>query len=152
MAGVTVKVEGLSELENALVELPKATARNTLNRVLKRRAEPVRESWQSKVPRLTGQLERSIIVGPSSRLTSRQKRDAKQEGKFFSEIHIGTSDPAGQQTEFGNSHQAAEPAGRPAWDATQNAVLEGIGTDIGDEIEKSAARLSRKVARLASKG
>jgi hypothetical protein len=113
------------------------------------RAELVKDAWQAKAPVLTGHYERSIIIGPSSKLTPRQKRDAKQEGPYFSEIHIGTSDPAGQQLEFGNAHMAAEPSGRPAWDSTQGEVLEGIGKDFGDEIEKSRARLARKAAKLA---
>jgi HK97 gp10 family phage protein len=144
-----VTIEGLADLERALAELPKATARSVLQRTLKKRAEPVREAWQAKAPKLTGHYERSIIVGPSSKLTSRQKRDAKREGKYFAEIHIGTSDPAGQQDEFGNSHQAAQPSARPAWEATKDGVLEGIGKDLGEEIEKAAARLARKAARLA---
>lgn len=147
-----VKVEGLADLDKALSELPKATARNTLQRVLKRRAEPVKEAWQQNAPVLTGHYERSIIVGPSSRLTARQKRDAKKEGKYFAEIHIGTSDPAGQQNEFGNSHMPANPSGRPAWEATKDGTLDGIAKDLGDEIEKARARLARKASRLAAKG
>jgi HK97 gp10 family phage protein len=152
MAATTVKIEGLAELDNALSELPKATARNVLKRILKKRAEPIKEAWQAKAPKLTGHLEESIIVGPSSRLTSRQKREARGDEKFFSELHIGTADPAGLMTEFGNSHQAAEPSGRPAWESTKAAALEGIGADLGDEIEKARARLARKAERLAAKG
>lgn len=146
----TVKIEGLRELEKALSELPKATARNTLRRVLKARAEPVRDVWKGKVPVETGHYRESIIVG--TRLTSRQAREAKREGKDFAEIHIGTSDPAGQQQEFGNINHPAQPSGRPAWDETQDRVLAGIADDLGAEIEKSRARLARKAARLAAKG
>ena len=149
---MAVKVEGLADLEQALSELPKATARNTLQRTLKKGGEIVKEAWAPRVPKLTGHLEHSIIVGPSSKLTPRQKRDAKKDGKHFAEIHVGTSDPAGQQLEFGNIHQAAHPTGRPAWEATKDQVLNGIAKDLGTEIEKSAARLARKAARLAAKG
>lgn len=145
-----VKFEGGKELERALGALPsKATARNTLQRGLKKAAEPVRDVWQSIAPRLTGHYAESIVVGPSSRLTSRQKKDAKKEGKFFAEIHIGTSDPAGQQEEFGNVHQPANPSGRPAWDATKDRVLAGLGKFFGSEIEKTAARAAKKAGRLA---
>lgn len=142
------KLDGDKDLERALGELPKAIARNALQRVLKKRAEPVREAWQSGAPIRTGHLEHSIIVGPSSKLTSRQKKDAKKEGKFFAEIHVGTSDPAGQQQEFGNVNHPAQPSGRPAWDTTKDGTLVGIGKDLGDEIEKSRARLVKKAARL----
>lgn len=149
---LSAKVEGLSDLTFALGELPKATARNTLQRTLKKGGEKVRDAWAPNVPKLTGHYEHSIIVGPSSKLTSRQKRDAKKEGKYFAEQHVGTSDPAGQQNEFGNIHMAANPSGRPAWEATKEDVLAGIGTDLGTEIEKARARLARKAARLAAKG
>lgn len=143
------KIEGLSDLEQALSELPKATARNTLQRVLKKRAIPIQEAWQGKAPVLTGHYEKSIIVGPSSKLTKRQKRDAKADGKFFAEIHVGSADPAGLMLEFGTVNMAAEPSARPTWDAEKDATLEGIGKDLGDEIEKARARLARKAAKLA---
>lgn len=150
MAAVTVKVEGLRELDHALSELPKATARNTLQRVLKKGAQKVQAAWEPKIPVLTGHLKRSVIVGPSSKLSPRQKKDAKKEGKYFAEMHVGTADPAGQFNEFGTVHMAAQPSGRPAWDETQSAVLEGIASDLGEEIEKASARLARKAARLAT--
>jgi hypothetical protein len=121
----------------------------SLMRKPKKGAQRVQGAWQPKVPVLSGHYQHSIIVGPSSKLTSRQKRDAKKEGKYFAEQHVGTSDPAGQQLEFGNIHMPAHPSGRPAWDATKDAVLDGIAKDLGDEIEKSRARLARKAARLA---
>jgi HK97 gp10 family phage protein len=145
----TVKLEGWQDLDRALGELPKATARNTLQRALKKSADPVRAAWESKAPRRFGYYAQSIIIGPGSKLTSRQRRDAKREGKFFSEIHIGTSDPAGQQQEFGNINHPAQPSGRPAWEQTQDEALRVIGDTLRDEIEKSRARLARKAARFA---
>jgi HK97 gp10 family phage protein len=143
------KIEGLRELDQALAELPKATARNALVRALKKGAQHVQEVWQPTAPVLTGHYEHSIMIGPSSKLTGRQKRDAKKEGKYFAEYHVGTSDPAGQQLEFGNSHMPANPSGGPAWDATKDNVLADIGKDLGDEIEKARVRLARKAAKLA---
>jgi HK97 gp10 family phage protein len=144
----SVKIEGLRELEQMMLEtLPKATARATLQRVLKKRALPVQAAWKAKAPRDEGHYADSIIVG--TRLTKRQARDAKREGKFFAEVHIGTDDPAGQQQEFGNGNHPAQPSGRPAWEETQNDVLVGIGEDIMAEIDKSAARIGRKAQRLA---
>jgi hypothetical protein len=78
-----VKIEGLRELDQALSELPKATARNTLQRALKKGAEHVRDVWQPEVPVTVGHYQHSIIVGPSSKLTGRQKRDAKRDGQVL---------------------------------------------------------------------
>lgn len=147
---------GLRDLRSNLLELPKATARAALQRTLKKAAEPTHKLWVAKAPDdpITGppDLKTSIVVGPSSRLTGRQKRDAKKEGKFFAEIHVGTADPAGQQQEYGNVNHPAQPSGRPAWEATKERALETIKTELGTEIEKSAQRLARKAARLAAKG
>jgi HK97 gp10 family phage protein len=143
-------MEGLADLEKALVELPKATARNTLQRALKKGAEHVQEVWQGGVPVLTGHYQHSINVGPASKLTRTQKRDAKKDGKYFAEMHVGTDDPAGQQLEFGNVKMPAQPSGRPAWDITKESVLADISTDLATEIEKSRARLARKAERLAA--
>lgn len=143
-----VRIDGLSDLDQALSDLPKATQRNTLQRTLKKGAEKVRDAWQPKVPVLSGHYQHSIIVGPSSKLTPRQRKDARREGKHFSEMHVGTSDPAGQQNEFGNIHMPANPSGRPAWEETKDKVLQGIGSDLAEEIEKARARLARKAARL----
>lgn len=144
---VSVRMEGWRELDRALGELPKATARNTLQRALKKGAIHVQEVWQPLVPVLSGHYRMSVIVGPSSKLTRSQKRDAKKEGKSFAEYHVGTNDPAGQQLEFGNVHMPPNPSGGPAWEATKDNVLSELGKDMWTEIEKSAARLARKQAK-----
>lgn len=141
-----VKLEGGKELARALEELPKTTARNTLDRGLKKVAKPVQTVWKSLAPKDEGHYAESIIVG--KRLTRPQARDAKREGKHFAEIHVGTADPAGMQQEFGNINHPAQPSGRPAWDATKDNALKDFGTELGKEIEKSAARLAKKAAKF----
>lgn len=150
MARNTVKVEGLRDLDRALQELPKATQRATLRRVLKKAAKPVEESMQAKAPKLTRDLEQSIVTG--TKLTRRQARYARREGKSFSEIYVGTSNPAGVPQEFGTFKESAQPFGRPAWAETQDQALKIIGDELGGEIDKSRARLARKAAKLAAKG
>lgn len=145
MAG---KLTGFKELDRALSELPKATARNTLVRALKKAADPVQKAWQDKAPVLTGTLRQSIIVG--TRLTKPQARDARRDGKHFAEVHVGTADPAGIPQEFGTFKEPAQPSGRPAWEATKDDALRIFGAELGNEIEKSANRLARKAAKAAS--
>lgn len=145
----TVKIEGLRELGEALDGLGKATARNTLRRVLRKQAEPFLTMWKGLAPRDEGRLEKSIIVG--TRLTRRQARDAKADGKHFAEVHIGTADPAGVQQEFGNINHPAQPSGRPAWESTRHKTLDGIADELRDEIERVRARAARKAARLLAK-
>jgi hypothetical protein len=59
---VIVKVEGLREIKDALDELPKATAKNIMLRVLQARAEPIADAVRQLVPVDQGALKRSIRV------------------------------------------------------------------------------------------
>lgn len=143
---VTVKVEGLRDLDAALSELPKiTTAKAVVRRVLKKAAEPLRALAEQTAPRLTGALKISIVIG--TKLTRRQARMARKEPKSLTEMFIGTSNPAAVPQEFGTHDQKAQPFMRPAWQATKDQVLTNIGTELGPEIEKTAARLAKKAAR-----
>ncbi|MEG3177048.1 HK97-gp10 family putative phage morphogenesis protein [Sphingomonas sp. RB3P16] len=147
---VKVKIEGLAELDFALTELPKSTAKATLRRVLKQAAAPIEAAMVAKAPKLTGALKISIRSG--TKLTKRQQRLAKKEGKSSSEIYVGTADPAGIPQEFGWIEGAAHPFARPAWEETQDQALAIIRENLATEIEKSRSRLAAKAARLAAKG
>lgn len=140
-----VKMEGLRELERALAELPKATARNVLRKVLKQAAEPTKVDAQARAPVETGKLQQSIIVG--TRLTPRQRADAKKEGTYFSEIHVGTAGVPAVPQEFGTINHAAHPFMRPAWDSNKDKALATIGSELGGAIEKAAARRAKKLAK-----
>ena len=145
-----VKMEGLRELEAALMELPTSTAKATIRRVLKKAAAPVEAAMVAKAPKLTGALQISIRTG--TKLTRRQQKFAKQEGKSSSEIYVGTADPAGIPQEFGTFDQNAQPFARPAWEETSSEALSIIGETLGGEIDKSANRLVAKALRLKAKG
>jgi HK97 gp10 family phage protein len=143
-----VKFEGGRELEAALSEFSKATAKNITRRALKTAADPIADAWQGRVKVLTGDLQRSIAVG--TKLNRRQTGLNRAMGKAEVEIHVGTNDSAGLQEEFGNAHQAAHPAGRPAWDAEGGeAALGRIGKELSDEIEKAASRARRRALRAS---
>jgi HK97 gp10 family phage protein len=148
---ITVKVEGLQELMTALRELPNATAKNIMRRVLVARAEPVAEAARRLVPVHEGHLKESIHV--ATRLTRRQKSRHRKVDPDDVEVFVGPgSDPAAHLNEFGSSHQAAHPFMRPAWDETKDELLEGVAADMWDEIEKAATRLAKKAAKAARRG
>lgn len=142
---VTVKFEGGRELAQALEQLPKATARNTIRRALKKAAQPIEKAAEDHAPVLTGRLKLSIVSG--TQLTRSQKRMAKKETTYFSEIHVGTASGHGVPQEFGTFKDTAHPFMRPAWDANKDQALTLIGKELWSEIEKSAARRARKLAR-----
>lgn len=142
------KVEGLKDLDQALAELPKATARNVLLRTLKEQGQPIADAGEANAPRDKGHLADSYTVG--TKLSRRQKKQHKKESMV--EVYVGpTPHPKSIQTEFGNAHQAPHPHLRPAWDGNVMRVLDGIRQSLADQIEKARARLARKAAREAAK-
>ena len=146
---MTVKMEWLVGSDQALAEVgTKATQKNVLKRTITPPAEMLRDYWKSIAPRLTGHYAESLTVGPNSKLTRRQRSSAYKAGTLgVLEIHVGTSDPAGQMEEFGNAHQTANPSGRPAWDAKKDEVLAHIGSGLWVEIKKAAERAAKKRAK-----
>lgn len=142
------KVEGLSELKEALDELPKATSKNVLLRTLKEQGQPIATAGAANAPRDKGKLAASYAV--STKLSRRQKKLHSKESPV--EVFIGPSPhPKGVQTEFGNAHQAPQSHLRPAWDANWRGVLDNITRVLTEQIEKARARLARKAARVAAK-
>ncbi|WP_085025289.1 HK97-gp10 family putative phage morphogenesis protein [Ensifer aridi] len=145
---VKVKVEGFRELDKALQQLKRATAKGVARRVLQKAGEPIAEAGRDNAPLgPTGNLKASYGVG--TKLTKRQAKLHRKQSPV--EVFVGPNDPAAIQTEFGNQHQAAEPHLRPAWDAKKDRALEIIGEELAGEIEKAAARAARRAARLARK-
>jgi HK97 gp10 family phage protein len=148
---ISIKVEGLSDVMAALRDLPNATAKNVMKRVLLARAEPVAEAARRLVPVHEGHLKESIHV--STRLTRRQKARHRKADPDDVEVFVGPgSDPAAHLNEFGSGHQAAQPFMRPAWDETKDELLEAVAADMWDEIEKAATRLAKKAAKAARRG
>lgn len=161
----TTYVEGLSELEDALEDLPAATARNVLRRTLIAAGQPIASHAARLVRRLTGTLEKSHTVG--TKLSRRQRAVHKlwaasvpteKVGGFFSKpdeatyVFVGPGPlPQAITEEFGKFDQAPHPSMRPAWDAEQNAALEAVKRGLRSEIDKATERLARKAARLAAK-
>ena len=146
---IRVKVDGLREIANALhTQLPAATSKNVMQRVLKKRAKPIAATAEAQVAVKTGDLKKSITV--STKLTKRQRRQHKKMHRDEVDVFVGPgSDPAGHLQEFGSSKHPAQPFMRPAWDAHESTLLEGIGEDMWAEIEKASARLARKAAKAA---
>lgn len=148
MAPQSFKIEGLADLDQALTELPKATARAVLVRVLKAQGQPIMDEGQRLAPKLTGGLKASYTISTS--LSRRQK--SLNDKLSDVEVYIGPAPSAKAiQTEFGNAHQAAEPHLRPAFDDNVSKVLQGIKQNLADEIEKTRARIAKKAERLAAK-
>lgn len=149
-----VKVEGLRELEQALRELPKATGKAVLRRVLKQIAQPIADQAEQLAPRDTGALQASI--GVSTKLSRRQRGVHKKmfkDDRASVEMFIGPGAlPQATLREFGGDGQPPKPFMRPAWDANKGPALETVKSSLWSEIQKAAKRLAKKAARIAAGG
>lgn len=148
-----MRLEGFAELDKALGQLPKATAKNTLRRVLKKAAVPVDDAASHAAPTDTGRLELSVVTG--TQLTRSQRGAAarltdggfRSASKNYVEVYVGTKLSRGMFQEFGTFKDVPNPWFRPAWEATQDIALGIIKSDLGAEIEKAAKRYAKKLGR-----
>lgn len=147
----SITVEGFRELDAALGDLPKATAKNAMRRVLIKAATPIAEEAARLAPKFSGDLRDSIAA--STKLSKRQARqNRKDPSRSYVEVYAGAGAlPQAHLREFGADHHAPEPFMRPAWDGGKDAALAGIKDDLANEIDNAAKRLARKQARLIAK-
>lgn len=164
----TVSVSGLSELDAALGQLPKATARNVLKRTLAKAAQPIVDEAKAIVPVQTGKLRDSIIastriknkvgsgeysaamragLGKAAAVSAlrQARREAKGQGSF-AELFVGPSTGAlryAHMVEFGTVKTSPQAYLRPAWDATKTRALGIIKAELGNEIIMAARRIAR---------
>jgi HK97 gp10 family phage protein len=149
-----MKIKGLRECEAALAQLPKATGKNVLRRVGRKRLEPMRADAAAKAPDDPGTSGRSDL-SESIKIRNVPAKVRFVQGKFRADssrgvsMAISTSKAAfhGRFQEWGTVHHPASPFFRPAWDAGARDVVVGIGDDLWAEIRKAAARLANKKAK-----
>jgi len=173
MTKVTVKVEGLKELEKNLKQFSKGVGRNILKRALAGAAKPIRDAAVRLAPVDTGELRDSIGISDKvinnvgkaeyaaimraggtkdeALAALRSARRSAKAAKSTVEIYVGTAVPYSIPVEFGTAHSAARPFLRPAWDENKDLALANIKDELSIEIGKAAARAELKAARAAAK-
>lgn len=160
---MNVDIRGFRELDRALGELPKATARNVLRRVTKAALDPMATVAAGAAPHQTGRLSFSISV--SERGTRRAEWYGSRArfvapGVFRSDpktsftMAMGPAGGTGALSyasfaEFGTIDTPAHPYMRPAWDGGKDAALQHVKVSLGREIDMAAGRLARRAARRA---
>jgi HK97 gp10 family phage protein len=139
-----VKVEGLRELDKALMTMKQSTARGVVRRVLLKAAQPIADDMAQRAPRDTGYLGDHIDTGV--RLSRRQARMSPKRSDV--EVFAGASRVV-QATlqEFGTSEAPPQPFARPAWDAGKLKALDDVKTGLATEIEKTAARAAKRALK-----
>ena len=139
-----LRVEGLKELDRALLEMKSSTARGVVRRALTRAAEPIAEDMAARAPRDTGYLAEHIDTGV--RLSRRQRSVSRKQSDV--EVFAGaTRVVQATLAEFGTRDQSAQPFARPAWDAGKMRALADVKSGLADEIEKTAKRAAKRAAR-----
>lgn len=142
---VSVRVEGLKELDEALREFSKATERNIIRRALFRAGQPIMDSAASRAPRLRGKLQASI--GQGTKLTRRQKGSHRAESGI--EVFVGAGALVQAITqEFGTINHSPQPFMRPAWDENKNRSMNIFKEAMTEEIDKAAKRAARKALKV----
>ena len=145
------RIEGLDDLVQNLGNLPKATGKNVLKRVLMRAAEPLAGTAARLAPYRTGRLSFSISIG--TQLTRRQRVPKRSEV----EVYVGPAGGGGALAyasfaEFGTAVTPAHPFMRSAWEATQSVVFGEIVGQLQSEVGKAVARAERKAIKIAAGG
>ncbi|WP_147112103.1 HK97-gp10 family putative phage morphogenesis protein [Tateyamaria sp. syn59] len=143
---ISFKVDGFKDIERVLMNLPKATAKASVRRVLKKGAQPIADAGQANAPEDEGDLKESYGVG--TRLTKRQRKISKKESEV--EVYVGPGEKAAAQavqTEFGNVHQAPQPHLRPAWDAQKLNALTIIRKELWADVQKTVERYRKRQAK-----
>jgi HK97 gp10 family phage protein len=175
-----IKIEGLSDLENALHELPRATGGNVLKRSIVKSAQVFADRAKelapvSAVPTHKFHLKDQIVVGKPKIITAGKAAyaDAMKSGSSRSQaaeaahvansvaggagrravVQVGPTHRAfyGLFQEFGTAHNPPHPFMRPAWDEVGPQIPGMIRDDLTQEIEKARKRLAKKAERLAAK-
>jgi HK97 gp10 family phage protein len=146
---LSVKLEGFAELDNALAQLPKATAKNVLRRTANGALQPMADTAAALAPHRSGRLAYSISV------SEQRTRRAKWQSRAVRNGITMAMGPAGglgalnyaSFDEFGTVDTPAFGFMRAAWDSGADKALEYVKLNLSVEIEKSALRYARKLAK-----
>lgn len=135
------KVEGLRDVEQALLGMKSATAKGVVRRALLQTGQIFADDMRPRVDVNRGDLRDSIGVG--TKLTRRQSK-LNRKGSDL-EVYAGAGGLTQAITEeFGTVSQPPDPSARPAWDATQRPMLDALLGFFQGQVAKTAARVRKR--------
>lgn len=144
------KIEGLADLERAMMELAAPVAKRIGVKALTRAAEPLIDHMVELAPVDEGGLRAGIDSG--TRLSKRQKKLFPKESQV--EVYVGPNSGVAQegvQQEFGNENHGPQAFVRPAWDADKYDVMFDIRDELAREIDRRAQKASASQSALIAK-
>lgn len=150
-----IKIEGAREIEKALKDLPRSTARATMRRVGVQALTPMMATAEALAPdnpvTAPPDLKTSFRIDSKHSIGRRVIRARSNEVLLF----MGPTAegmPQGLMQEGGTAHHPAQPFMTPAWDQHAEQALDIIMERSWAEIEKTVARRAARAARLAARG
>ncbi|WP_158963912.1 hypothetical protein [Chachezhania sediminis] len=153
------KMTGFRDIEKALAALPQGTAKGAARRSMKKQLAPVAATANALWPGSEDDVFRI-----TSRIAASQLGDSYAEkGKSVLNLFVGApggrdGTPEAHLIEFGTGPRfqkrgrftgsvAPTPMLQPAWDIHKASMLEGLGKELWEEIEKTVARRAKRSAR-----
>lgn len=149
-----IKVEGFKGLEDALIELEQFsgrtnTGKNAVRRGMRNAMRRIEDKAKSLAPVDDGELRDSI--------KTKNAKAQRVKGSYKFQKQTGISILTGPTTykggryayfqEFGTVEMPANPFMRPAADSEGQNVIDIVGDELRDAIDKSLARARKKAAR-----
>jgi HK97 gp10 family phage protein len=139
--GVTLRVDGLSDLQEKLRQLGPRLSRNGLRSAVNAGAQVIRREVKARAPSDTGTMQRAIYVKQIREKSSDVQQTffvGVRSGKRFQKK--GLDAYYWRYVEFGTRKMAARPFIRPAFEAKKSAAVEAIKAKLAERIEKLAAQ------------
>lgn len=178
-SGMRMELHGAKELEAALRALPFRVAKSTLRRALLKAAVPMAEAGRANAPAADLKRRMIVSSQLSRRQRAQAGRQSRaKSGTYTVTIYVGEMPSrVAHLFEFGSApryttgkgdarrksgarvasvkagayrgRMIAQPYMRPAFDSTAPTVLRDFGSILGREIEASARRLAKRMAKKA---
>lgn len=140
---VTVKVDGLRELESALKQLPHDVRKKVTRRAMKEAMEPMFQAAVQNVPvGDTGNLANSVKLRTSTRRGRIWRAEVNANAPHANLVEFGHRivTPGGRDT---GEYASPNPFIRNAYDETNEQVLERLKNAMQKAIERALARLKK---------
>lgn len=152
--GFEVKVKGLSELKDALKQLPENIAKNVLRGGVGAGAAVIRKEARAKAPVSTGPVSAGHPPPGTLKKSVYQKQIRELSNAVRQTFYVGVrkglkGKAAGlgayyaRFVEFGTAKMPARPFLRPAWEAKKMEAIEAIRAYIAERIPREVDKLPK---------
>jgi HK97 gp10 family phage protein len=147
-----MRVEGLKELESALLDLKTSTAKTIMRRNLIKAAQPMANRANQLSPD-----DKATTVSSLNESNVAATKQSKRLKKYFKgnsstiEIYVGPEKSQvvkAIQQEFGNVNHGPQSFLRPAWDETKGDIPETLRDMAWVDIKKTVKRNTARQAKL----